>query len=312
VTAQKLARAVVTVSFTRLSWTENAYASSLRNSPMSSLSGPWSVAFVGHCKFLRGSEPGTLPQFDRRLQFAEFEEQQRLKRVQSLFPQRILGRALIQLHERRGQAGQCVAVGLEIVGVAGDDETALAGLGIDQPPLSSTTSREELSARAAFRECSTRSTPLRYVMAALAISTMNSTRRPIAGFSVSSQLRTIQPDTACRTDAEHISAAKNTGFRDLEFRSSVFIGLQHAFDFVARIADFDGPSALDCMRAEGSAPRRIASRNAYAMRSSASASRLFEHSIFSALDLARLQSCAAGAGTGAASTIATAAATNSS
>ena len=41
------------------------------------------------------------------------------------------------------------------------------------------------------------------------------------------------------------------------------------------------------------------------MRSSASASRLFEHNIFSALDLALLQSSAAAAGTGAASMIAT-------
>jgi hypothetical protein len=37
------------------------------------------------------------------------------------------------------------------------------------------------------------------------------------------------------------------------------------------------------------------------MRSSASASRLLEHTIFSAFDLARLQSSAAAAGTGAAS-----------
>src|SRR5882762_1495660 len=82
-------------------------------------------------------------------------------------------------------------------------------------------------------------------MAALAISTMNSTRRPIAGFSVSSQLRTIQPryrmQNRCGT---YFRQQRTPASGILEFRSSVFIGLQHAFDFVARIADFGGPSAL--------------------------------------------------------------------
>jgi len=53
----------------------------------------------------------------------------------------------------------------------------------------------------------------------------------------------------------------------------------------------------------------MASRNAYAMRSSANASRLLEHTIFSAFDLARLQSSAAAAGIGTASINATVAST---
>src|SRR6266404_9093697 len=79
-------------------------------------------------------------------------------------------------------------------------------------------------------------------MAALMIRTMNNTRSPIAGLRVSDNLRIIQP--RCRIRGTHPRWRRTPASGILEFRSPVFIGFQHAFDLVACIADFAGPSAL--------------------------------------------------------------------